>query len=741
MAGRARFGNGEWALAAALAAEIVVFAFVAPYFATVANFFEITRLSVEIGLLAIALTPVIITGGIDLSVGSMMGLAAVIFGVAQRDWGLGVPAAALVALAAGACGGGLNALLVARFRIPPLIVTLGTFSLFRGIAEGITHAAVNYTGFPERFLAFGQGYLWGVVPAQLPLFLAVLAAYTLLLHRSVIGRALYAIGFTQAGARYAGIPVPRRVGLVYVLTGIVSSLAALVYVAHLGQARSDAGNGYELDAITAVVLGGTSVFGGRGTLGGTVLGLFAISVLRNGLRLAALPSELAGVLTGTLLVATIAIDRLRTLRAARIAQASSPAAASSAAAASASARAFSASPGADVYSPGAANAAARDLEDIDVRNSQVAVLCAAMIAGSLIVAATNVWLVRSLVPAARTLSSSGATTDDGGASAPSPTDGQKPALTSDGRAPAFLIDGRRAVVAMMPKAKGDPYFVSCRVGADEAAKELGVELIWDGPTGLDAARQNEVIDNWITRRVDVIAVAVENRAGISTVLRKARERGVKVLTWDADAEPDARDFFVNQATSEGIGNTLTDEAARLLGGKGEFAIITGALSAANQNEWIAYIKKRLAAHPGLTLATIRPSDDDRDKAFAETQTIMRVHPNVKLVMAISAPAVPGAAEAVRQAGRTDVNVIGLSLPNINKPYVHSGVVQTVVLWNTRDLGYATVQAAVQLLRGTLAAGAASVPIGRLGALEIRGSEIILGAPLKFTKANIDQFDF
>jgi ABC-type sugar transport system substrate-binding protein len=293
---------------------------------------------------------------------------------------------------------------------------------------------------------------------------------------------------------------------------------------------------------------------------------------------------------------------------------------------------------------------------------------------------------------------------------------------------------------MMPKAKGDPYFASCRVGAEEAAKELGIELIWDGPTGLDAARQNEVVENWITRKVDVIAVAVENRAGISTVLRKARGRGIKVLTWDADAEPDARDFFVNQATSEGIANTLTDEAARLLGGSGEFAIITGALSAANQNEWIAFIKKRMSAHPGLKLATIRPSDDDRDKAFAETQTIMRVHPNVKLVMAISAPAVPGAAEAVRQAGK-DLKVIGLSLPNINKPYVHNGVVQTVVLWNTRDLGYLTVHAGLQLLNGSLIQAAQTMQGGRLGTIQIRGSEIILGPPLKFTKANIDQFDF
>jgi rhamnose transport system permease protein len=691
-----RFPNGERALAIALAIEVALFSAIAPQFATLGNFFEITRLSVELGLLALALTPVLITGGIDLSVGSMMGLAAVMFGVANRDWGLPIPVAALVSLIVGAAGGGLNALLIARLGIPPLIVTLGTFSLFRGIAEGITHAAVNYTGFPPAFLALGQGYLGGAIPAQLPIFLAVVAGYVVLLHRSVIGRGLYAIGFTPAGARYAGIPVARRLSLVYGLSGVVSSLAAIVYVAHLGQARSDAGNGYELDAITAVVLGGTSVFGGRGTILGTVLGLFAISVLRDGLRLAALPSELAGVLTGALLLATIAIDRLRTRAAAD--------------------RRASAALAPNVIAPGVHSG-----EDFEVKNSQVAVLCAAMIAGSVIVAGTNVWLVRSLVSGTR--SAGGSASDAAVSAAPA-------------RAP-----GAAPVIAMMPKAKGDPYFVSCRVGAAEAAKELGVELIWDGPTGLDAARQNEVIDNWITRKVDVIAVAVENRAGISTVLRKARERGIKVLTWDADAEPDARDFFVNQATSEGIANTLTDEAARLLGGKGQFAIITGALSAANQNEWIAFIKKRLANHPGLTLATIRPSDDDRDKAFAETQTIMRVHPDVKLVMAISAPAVPGAAEAVRQAGRSDVNVIGLSLPNINKPYVHSGVVQTVVLWNTRDLGYATVQAGLQLLRKGLAAGATSVPVGRLGTLQIRGSEIILGAPLKFTKANIDQFDF
>jgi rhamnose transport system permease protein len=666
----------KWALAGAIAVEIVVFAIVAPNFLSVANAFEVMRVSVEVGLLAVAMTPIVVTGGIDLSVGAMMGLAAVMFGAASRDWGWPAPAAAAIALVAGCAGGALNATLVAALGIPPLIVTLGSLSLFRGLAEGITHGAVNYSGFTPSVLRLGQGYIGGVVPTQVPLFALIFALYVVLLHRSIVGRAWYAIGFTAAGARYAGIPVARRLGLAYLLSGLVASVAAIVYVAHLGQARADTATGYELDAIAAVVLGGTSVFGGRGSLWGTLGGLAAIAVLQNGLHLAALPSELVGVLVAVLLISTIALDRSRT-----------------------------AAVGAAAAAPG---------EEERVRNAQVAVLCAAVIGGSLIVAGTNVWLVRSIQSTTRPTSGAGT----------------PPART------------HRPVIAMMPKAKGDPYFVSCRAGAEEAAREQDVELIWDGPTSLDAAKQNELVENWITRGVDAIAVAVENRAAISTVLRKARGRGIHVLTWDADAEPDARDFFVNQATAEGIGNALTDEAARLLDGHGEFAVITGALTAANQNEWISFIRKRVAEkHPQLTLATIRPSDDDRDKAFAETQTILKVHPSVKLMMAISAPAVPGSAEAVRQAGRTDVRVIGLSLPNINKPYVHGGIVQTVVLWNTRDLGYLAVYAAAMAADAKLSAGVQSLQAGRLGAVTVRGSEIVLGPPLLFDKNNIDRFDF
>jgi rhamnose transport system permease protein len=237
-------------------------------------------------------------------------------------------------------------------------------------------------------------------------------------------------------------------------------------------------------------------------------------------------------------------------------------------------------------------------------------------------------------------------------------------------------------------------------------------------------------------------VAVENREGISSALRRARARGIKVITWDADAEPDARDFFVNQATPEGIGQTLMDNAARVLGGKGEFSIITASLTASNMIAWQEQIEKRRAEkYPDIKMVALRPCDDIQKKAFDEANTVLNAYPNVKLFMAICTPAVPGAAEAVKQSGRTDVKVIGLGLPNDNKRYVHEGVTDCLVLWNSMDLGYLAVYAAQGVASGALKAGADGMPAGRLGPVEIKGDNILLGKPFTFTKENIDKFDF
>ncbi len=675
------FPNNEWVLIAVLLVEVVLFSVSGANFLSAANGFEISRLAVEIGLLALVMTPIIITGGIDLSVGSMMGLSAVVMGALWRDAHLPLPLAILITLLVGVGGGYLNAAIITKLRFPPLIVTLGTFSLFRGIAEGLTRGIENYSGFGENYLFLGQGYLFDVIPTQLLIFVPATVAIYWMLERTAFGRSLYAIGYSAEGARYAGIKVRRSLTVIYTLSGFVSSLAAVIYVAHLGQAKSDAGTGYELMAITAVVLGGASIFGGRGTILGTVLGLFAIVILQNGLRLSGLPAELAGIMTGFLLIVVILFDRYS-------------------------------------KSASAAPAGADTEEEFEVKNSQVGIISAAIILTGLIIAGSNWMLVRSI-------------RDNGSAGSSE----AKNAVQNTGT-------GKKAVIAMMPKAKGDPYFISCKKGADEAAKELGIELLWDGPTDLDPAKQNEVVEAWITRGVDAIAVSVENKEAISTVLKKAKDKGIKVVTWDADSNKDARDFLINQATPQGIGETLTDEASRIMGGKGEFAIVTASLSAANQNEWIKYIKQRLTEkYPEMKLVAIQPSDGDRDRAFTETQNILKVYPNVKVVMGIAAPAVPGIAEAVKQSGRNDVKVTGLSLPNMCKPYIKDGIVDSIVLWNTVDLGYLSVYAADALVNGKLKKGDKTFEAGRLKSIEVVDDEVRLGKPFIFNKENVDNFDF
>jgi ABC-type sugar transport system substrate-binding protein len=314
---------------------------------------------------------------------------------------------------------------------------------------------------------------------------------------------------------------------------------------------------------------------------------------------------------------------------------------------------------------------------------------------------------------------------------------------ADGGAGANLPAGKKLTIALLPKSKGNAYFISCSQGADKAAKELGDELIFDGPTDTDPAKQNEIVENWITLGVDVIAAACENKEGISTALRKAQAKGIKVITYDADALPDARQFFVNQATPQGIGYALMDKAAELCDSNGEFAIITASLTAANQQEWQKYIEEDRAAHyPNMKMIALRPCDDLKDKAQSETTALLGANPNLKLVMAICSPGVPGAAEAVKQAGKTGaVKVIGLGLPNENKMYVHDGVTQGVILWNTMDLGYLAVYAADALARGNLKTGDTSFKAGTLGNFEIKGDNILLGKPFVFTKDNIDQFNF
>jgi len=318
--------------------------------------------------------------------------------------------------------------------------------------------------------------------------------------------------------------------------------------------------------------------------------------------------------------------------------------------------------------------------------------------------------------------------------------------TSGEPGPAVKTAKEKITVCLLPKKKGLPYFSSCADGARRAAEELGtVELIYDGPTDGSPEKAASMIEKWTLKGADVLAVSPNDPDVLAAAMKQARQKGAHVITWDADGIPGAREFFVNQATAREIGFALVDTMAKDLGGsepEGEVAIITATLTAANQNEWMKYMKERLPTYPKLKLVAVKPSNEDQKLAFQVAQDLMNTYPKLRGIFAISSVAFPGAAEAVRQAGmQGKVLVTGLSTPNDMREYVKDGTVVSVILWNTLDLGYLTVYVAEALARGKLKPGATSLEAGRLGTKKIAGDNVLLGNILVFTKDNIDQYRF
>lgn len=319
--------------------------------------------------------------------------------------------------------------------------------------------------------------------------------------------------------------------------------------------------------------------------------------------------------------------------------------------------------------------------------------------------------------------------------------------TSSGGTTSAASGGKRVSVYLLPKKKGIAYFSSCADGAQQAAKELGdVDLNYDGPTDGAPEKAASLIETWTLKGADVIAVSPNDPSVLAPAMTAAKTKGVHVLTWDADGQPGTRDFFVNQATSEQIGNALVDTMVKDLGGPdkavGKVAIVTATLTAANQNDWIKYIKARLQTYPKLELVAVKPCNEDQNVAFQVTQDLIKTYPDLKGVFGISSVAFPGAAEAVKQAGKVgQVLVTGLSTPNAMKAYVQDGTVKSVILWNTQDLGYLTVYAAEAVATGKLKPGATSLKAGRLGEKKIVGDNILLGDILIFNKDNIGKYDF
>ena len=261
----------------------------------------------ELALLALPMTLIILTAGIDLSVGSTMALSAVVFGLCFAH-GLPIWLGATLALFSGAAAGLLNGVFIAYVRVHPLIVTLATLAAYRGIAEGIS-LGKPFSGFPAGFARLGQGTLLGL-PIPGILFLVALLVMALLLARTPLGLRLSAIGYNETAARYSGLAVTRIKLWLYTTSGLTAAVAALLFVARRNTAKADIGTGMELDVITAVVLGGTSIFGGRGRLLGTVLGVLLIHETREFVSWQYARDELNLIVIGALLLLSVLADGL-----------------------------------------------------------------------------------------------------------------------------------------------------------------------------------------------------------------------------------------------------------------------------------------------------------------------------------------------------------------------------------------------------------------------------------------------
>lgn len=302
---------------ASLLALVLFFGVASGNFLQTDNLVSILQATAVNGVLAIACTFVIITSGIDLSVGTLMTFCAVMTGVVLTQLGLPLPFGVVAAIGSGALCGAVSGLLVAKLKIPPFIATLGMMMLLKGLSLVISGAKPIYFNDTEGFAAIAQDSLIGELLPALPIPNAVLILFllallaSLVLNKTVLGRYTFALGSNEEAVRLSGVDVDFWKILVYTLSGAICGIAGLLIASRLNSAQPALGQGYELDAIAAVVIGGTSLAGGTGTILGSIIGAFIMSVLTNGLRILSVAQEWQTVLTGAIIILAVYTDILR----------------------------------------------------------------------------------------------------------------------------------------------------------------------------------------------------------------------------------------------------------------------------------------------------------------------------------------------------------------------------------------------------------------------------------------------
>lgn len=286
----------------------IVNSFASPYFLNAWSLSDLTFNFTEKALIALAMALLIIAGEIDLSVAAIIALASTLMGLALQ-YGADTPVLVAIGVGTGIACGAVNGFLVTGLKLPSIVVTIGTMSLFRGISF-IILGDQSFKGYPKSFSWFGQGYVWGVISFELVLFAVCAVIYFVLLHRTNFGRRIFAIGNNAVAAQFSGVRVDRIKFVLFCLTGLMSGIAAVLLTARLGSTRPSIAEGWELEAITMVVLGGVSIVGGAGSILGVVLAALIMGLVTFGLGLLNVPGIVMSIFIGGLLIVVIALPIL-----------------------------------------------------------------------------------------------------------------------------------------------------------------------------------------------------------------------------------------------------------------------------------------------------------------------------------------------------------------------------------------------------------------------------------------------
>jgi ribose transport system substrate-binding protein len=541
-------------------------------FFTGPNLLNVARTFSWLAIAAFGESMVIIIGGIDLSVGAMMGLAGLISALCMQ-LGLPVPLAIIAGLATGALIGWLNGTIVAHVKLPPFIVTLGTMSVVQGLTHGLS-GGWSVTDLPQGFRVLGQSDLvLGPISLPLPFIFALGLAVlvSLLTNQTILGRYIYALADSEQALRISGLSVDRIKVTTYALCGLLAATGGLLMTARLGVATPTAATGYELDIIAAAVIGGTSLFGGKGSILGVLLGAAFMQVLRNGLVLLGFPAYWQEAAMGAMILLAILLDYWQREQA----------------------PSWNRKEGKEAKEQG--------IEKIWTSIQSRRGILTALIPTILLLGVLIVWqaLVRS------------------------PSD----ASSSE------LPDQQTLTIAWIPKALNNPVFELGRLGALQKAAELSaagpvqVEVLYMGSVSSDAAEQVHVIEDVIARNVDAIAISCNDPVACIDPINKAVAAGIPVMTWDADS-PKSRRFTYLGVDNYQAGQAAADLLVRAMGQQGDVAILTGVLGAHNLEQRVRGFRDGIEPYPDIRVVTTAVSNDDINLGVQVVEETMQARPHL-----------------------------------------------------------------------------------------------------------------